>query len=609
MLDSLGRTVHGPCMRTDQDDTATPLAARDDALAHRPRAVDPTRVRSRGCLAIAVSAALLCVAACTDDSSDSTETTVTVASTTTAAPSTTDAAPTTTGASSAPSSSAAPGTTVAAGGRIGDVPGLDAAAVAIMNKPPYSQGQWAISVRDLETGETVISYNDTTLFPAGSVTKTYSSGAAWLQFGPDSTVVTPVKRIGEVADGTLTGNLVLVGQGDLTMGGRTKPDGTIDFANLDHNDANAIPGATLTPEDPLTGLNDLAAQVKAAGISTVSGDVIIDNRLWGPHRLENGPVTPIIINNNVLDFTITPGAEGQPATAEMRPQIAPWTVRSEVQTVAAGQPKDITVSSPEDGVVVLSGTLAADAGPVVNIYAVPDPATFARTAFIEALGRAGVTVSADPVATNPDAQLPPTADVQAAPTVAQLTSLPLAEELTYVLKVSYNLGAETMICRLAVVAGSTECADGMVKAAAIWRAAGMDTTTASLIDGSGLTGNLITAANQVQLETIMAKRPDADRWKATLPILGVDGSLALVSPGGPAAGKVAAKTGTLFGGDTFNLRYRIATKALGGYIDTKSGRKFAFAIISTDSTFPDIDGVFAANDDVGNVAASIQQTN
>ena len=98
----------------------------------------------------------------------------------------------------------------------------------------------------------------------------------------------------------------------------------------------------------------------------MSGDVIVDDRLWGPHRLENEPITPIIINQNVIDFTITPGAEGQPATAEMRPQVAPWTVRSEVQTVAAGQPKDITVTSPEDGVVVLSGTIAADAGPVAE---------------------------------------------------------------------------------------------------------------------------------------------------------------------------------------------------------------------------------------------------
>ena len=36
------------------------------------------------------------------------------------------------------------------------------------------------------------------------------------------------------------------------------------------------------------------------------------------------------------------------------------------------------------------------------------------------------------------------------------------------LKVSYNRGAQTTICLLAVAAGSTDCDDGLAKAAAIW---------------------------------------------------------------------------------------------------------------------------------------------
>ncbi|MEP6560281.1 MAG: D-alanyl-D-alanine carboxypeptidase/D-alanyl-D-alanine-endopeptidase [Nakamurella sp.] len=478
-----------------------------------------------------------------------------------------------------------------------------------MSKPPYVNGQWAISVQDMDSGEQIVSLNADKMFEPGSVVKNYSTGAAWQQFGPDSTILTPVKRTGEVVDGTLNGDLILVGMGDLTMGGRTKPDGTVDFTNLDHNDANGIPGATLTTEDPLTGLDQLAAQVKAAGISSVSGDVVIDDRLWEPHSLSNGPVSPIIINQNVIDFISTPTTQGQPATSELvQPKVAPWVVSGQIQTVAAGGKTAITVESADEKTVVLSGTIAADSGPVVNTYSFKDPATFARTAFIEALGRAGVTVTTDPVAANPSAALPDTSAVGGLTSVAELTSLSFDQEATYVLKISYNLGGEAFLCRLAVAAGSTDCGDGLKKAAEIWTAAGLDTTGASLIDGSGLAGNLITADNQVQLSKIMAARPDAARWKAALPILGVDGSLTTVQADGPAKGKVSAKTGTLAAWDAFNERYRLPTKALGGYIDTKSGRHFAFTIMATNSVFADVEGIFAANDDVGKVVASIQQS-
>ena len=488
-----------------------------------------------------------------------------------------------------------------------EVPGLAQDALDVMSSAPYTHGQWAISVQDMDTGEQIISLNADTVFEPGSVVKTYSTGAAWHEFGPESTVVTPVKRTAEVVDGVMTGDLILVGAGDLTMGGRTKADGTVDVTDLDHNDANAIPGATLTPEDPLTGLNDLAAQVKAAGINSIAGNVIVDNRLWDTHDLEGQPITPMIINQNVIDLTTTPTTAGQPATAKISPEVSPWTIDMQVQTVAAGGTTEIRTQSADEKTIVLTGTIAEDSAPTVNIYAFKDPANFARTAYIEALGRAGVTVAADPTEANPAAALPDSAAVEALPSVAELTSLPLAQEATYVLKISYNRGAETFICRLAVAAGEKDCSAGITKSAEIWAAAGLDTKTASLIDGSGLDGNLVTPNNQVQLQGIMAKRPDAAAWKATLPILGVDGSLYQVQADSPAKGMVIAKTGTLVSGDAFNNRLRVSTKSLGGYIDTKSGRHFAFAIMATNSFVADIDGVLAANDDVGAVVASIQQ--
>ncbi len=286
------------------------------------------------------------------------------------------------------------------------VPGLPDAARAVMNQPPYASAQWFVSVRDLATGAPVIALQPDTLAQPASVTKTYSMGAGWLHFGPASRVTTPVKRTGRVAGGTLRGDLVLVGKGDMTMDGRTKPDGTVDFTNLDHNDANALPGATLTRQDPLTGLKDLARQVRASGVRRVSGDVIVDDRLWDRFELEDQPVTPIIVNNNLLDFTTRPGRPGGTASITMRPKVAPWAVTSQVRTVARGGTTQIRVTSPAHGRVVLTGTIAAGSGPVVNVYAFDDPARYARTAFIEALRRAGVRVAARATAVNPEGRLP-----------------------------------------------------------------------------------------------------------------------------------------------------------------------------------------------------------
>ena len=78
----------------------------------------------------------------------------------------------------------------------------------------------------------------------------------------------------------LEGNLILVAAGDLTLGGRQTSNGAIAFTNYDHNDANNLGTAILTPQDPLSGLDELARQVRSSGIRKVNGDVIVDTRLF-----------------------------------------------------------------------------------------------------------------------------------------------------------------------------------------------------------------------------------------------------------------------------------------------------------------------------------------
>ena len=53
------------------------------------------------------------------------------------------------------------------------------------------------------------------------------------------------------------------------------------------------------------------------------------------------------------------------------------------KTVATGQPADLAVQPFPDGRILVSGTIAADAGQQVRVADIPDPSAFARTALIE----------------------------------------------------------------------------------------------------------------------------------------------------------------------------------------------------------------------------------
>ena len=176
------------------------------------------------------------------------------------------------------------------------------------------------------------------------------------------------------------------------MGGRTTNNGSVAFTPVDHTYANDVPGATLTPEDPLAGLDEIAEQVREYGITRVDGDVIVDDRLFDPPpsgepnpNLDPWP-DPITINDNLIDVEITPGEVGEaPESVTWRPQVAPYHIDVQAKTVAAGDPNTVSVSPASDGRIVVSGNIASDAGTLLRAAPVEDPAAFTRTALIEAL--------------------------------------------------------------------------------------------------------------------------------------------------------------------------------------------------------------------------------
>ncbi|MEV7027356.1 D-alanyl-D-alanine carboxypeptidase, partial [Kitasatospora sp. NPDC093558] len=484
---------------------------------------------------------------------------------------------------------------------------------AIMHKPGYEHAQWGVFETDPSNGQVIHNRFGNQFFQLGSITKVITESTAWHTLGPDFRFHTPLMATGTRAGSTLNGNLDLVAQGDETMGGRTKPDGTVDFTNIDHASANELPGATLTPEDPLAGMDQIAQQVHDAGITQVNGDVIIDSRIFKAPDLDPQP-HPLMINDNLIDMVTTPTAPGQAAQLTWRPQISTYNVTSSVTTGPPGSATNITASPSADGThITLCGTIAADAKPVLKISTIKDPDSFGRTAMIEALQRAGVTVTADPTTPNPTSALPLNYDGD--PQVAAFVSPPYREYAKLILKVSLNVGANMALCNIATSHGSTDCFDAFpIEHDFLANVAHVDPTQFQLSDGRGVNTDVGTPIGIDQLFAYWLHTPDADAFRLALPILGVDGSNGIsCTTNCPAKGKVFSKSGTVLDADFLNPgpngqpSLGVGAQTEAGYLITDDGCIHLFYVGVTGASSPDINSFFSIFDDVNQISALLQE--
>ncbi len=463
----------------------------------------------------------------------------------------------------------------------------------VINGPDYKQARWGVLVVDARSREVVYEHNADRLFLPASTTKLYSCAAALAAFGPDHRFETAVYRRGEVADGRLRGDLILLAQGDPTLGGRTDADGRMAFKDQDHTYANSpTTKAQLTDTDPLGGLRSLARQVKGAGIRQVAGDILIDDRLFPRERGSgSGPdvLSPIVVNDNVVDLVLTPAEKaGEPAAVKIRPETDYVQMDAQVETVEDGKPTRVELRSVGPQRFTVRGQLPVTSKPLVRIVPVDDPSGFARALFIECLRREGVTVTASPIGP-PRAELPEKGGCANLAQVAVHKSPPFSELIKVTLKVSHNLYASTLPLLLAVKHGKNgTLAEGLKLQREFLASQGVDVATISFGGGAGgSNADSVTPRATVQLLLAMAKRDDYAAFKAGLPVLGVDGTLAdVVKADSPARGKAQAKTGTLWWQDVLNDRPLLRSKALAGTLTTAGGRELVFAMFVNDVPLP-----------------------
>jgi D-alanyl-D-alanine carboxypeptidase/D-alanyl-D-alanine-endopeptidase (penicillin-binding protein 4) len=486
----------------------------------------------------------------------------------------------------------------------------------LLADPAVAQAHWGIAVTAMD-GTPIYSMNEAQLFQPASNAKLFTTAAAMALLGPGTTYVTRVVGKGVFGGAqNLTGDLVLVGDGDANLSGREIPYVAPALR------PKAAPGATpLAEPNPLRYLEELADQIAKGGLKVVNGDVVGDDTLfpWEPYAEDwtiddavwgyGAPVSALSINDNQIKVTVTPAdAVGKPATVVIDPAVPYYAV--DVSGLVTGVAKSGSHVQMERAlgskVLRVYGAIAVDAQPDEEDVAIQDPAEYAASALKGMLEARGIVVTGaarakheiardakgfvketreeiqgfDPLkhystqrvhgfgSSCTDHCDPNT--LPAEKVLASHESPPLSEDVVVTNKVSQNLHAELFLHQLGIAVvedGST--AQGARVVRQFLLSAGIDKDDFVFFDGSGLSGHdLVAPRATARLLQYASAQPWFADWKKSLPVGGEDGSLAERFAKAPLKDHVFAKTGTL--GEA---------RALSGYLDCSSGKTVIFSIM------------------------------
>jgi len=452
-----------------------------------------------------------------------------------------------------------------------DVDAFRARVEAALAGAGADKGYWAVLVADAETAEVVYALNPQRYFVPASSTKLFTTALAMATLGPDYRFRTTIETRGTLDRyGRLRGDLVLVGRGDPSLSNLRFP-----FQKQIERDG---------PPEKILAV--MVEAVWARGVRQIEGDVVADDSYFAYERFPSGwaiddmmwgygaAVSALAVNDNTISLELRPGErEGDPAWFGVEPWADYYRIQNEVRTGPAGSERKLKVSrEPGSRLFVLRGTMPQRAGPHMLTLAVEEPAEHAAHLLKRMLEARGIRVYGQARVRHlprAESNVAPEAAAGAPGVLAEHLSVPLAEAVRYVNKISQDLHCELLLRAAARERiGATTSEAALKFAQDFFKSIGIEEGDVVLYDGSGLSRrDLVTPQAEVKLLQYAAQQPWAAAFRSTLPVAGDDGTLAERMKNTPAAGRIWAKTGSLE-----------HSNALAGYATTVRGEKLVFAI-------------------------------
>ncbi|MCB1094862.1 MAG: D-alanyl-D-alanine carboxypeptidase/D-alanyl-D-alanine-endopeptidase [Verrucomicrobiae bacterium] len=446
------------------------------------------------------------------------------------------------------------------------VAGLDkvAAAVEKLGAQPGTQaGMVGFSLRFLEAPTEgaapgipvpLLAVNGgKSLLPASTL-KTITTGCALEILGVDYQFATVLQHDGTIDPdtGTLSGNVYVRGSGDPTLA-----------------------------QDGWLGLfEEWRGAIEATGIKSINGAVVGDDSAFSTQAVSGGwawddignyyapPVTGLNFHHNTFFVSFQPGAVGSIAKlVSTSPTMPSLKFVNEMRTGAAGSgDQGYVYGAPYAETYFLRGSIPKQSSIFSIKAAIPDPAYFCAVRLDAFLKAKGIIVKGEPTTTRRGA-------FDATGTRVDLHSHlaePLGDLIRPVNHESLNLDVEALLKAIGSKAsGDGSTVAGATAVTAFLKSRGIDTTGFDMVDGCGLSrGNAVTPNQLTAALTLFQNLPGAEKFRASLPVAGRSGTLKSIGGGTSAEGRIHAKSGTVS-----------RVKCYAGYVDCRSGKKAAFAIM------------------------------
>jgi len=442
-------------------------------------------------------------------------------------------------------------------------PSLERDLDAILADPVVARALAGVRIESLRTGEVLFQRNSNKLVVPASNMKLLTMSVAAERLGWQYRFETRLEAAGAVTEGTLSGDLIVTGNGDPSI---VSPDGGHPALFLDWADA-----------------------LKRAGISRVNGRIVGDDNAfddvgigagWAWDYLADDYAAPsgaLSYNENVVSVRVVPGkADGAPVAITTSPAGHRFTIINHATTGPTGSAVSAAADRmPGSRDLVISGRVPAGGAGATLSTTIDNPTPYFVEALRLALQSRGISVSGGAWDID-DLEVPVPSGARKV--IATRESAPLSALGGNFLKVSQNFYGEMFLKAI----GRTPARPGTAAAGRQivrdtlggW---GIPADSFVMSDGSGLSRyDYVTADTIVAiLKHVWQDEKLRGPFLAALPTSAYDGTLRTRMRDTPLAGRVQAKTGTIS-----NMR------ALSGFLTTDSGERIVFSIIINHYTAP-----------------------